>query len=690
VALSSTRIAALVSEAGQGPAGIDLNGDQDTADRVLFVRAVGDPAPAECFPSNWVNTGLAGDALAVSGDAVVVAVPEVDQGDADLNGDGDAEDRVLRIWIYLADQQPPRVLPVGPTQALEDFVVGAGLVAFRTRECAQGGAVVSAECPAGGTNLNGGPDPEDDVDADDDVLQVFDFSAAAGPDGLLYNSGSAVTPCGLLACDSRFPYRFKGDTVVYLTKEEDQGGRDLNRNGITNEILKQSYNPRAATPAAQASTQGAMLLAPAQSAAGATGSVTPIASASLGVCTTTGAACAADSDCGAGRCYVPPGSCIRDLGGGAPCTCSPLGRTCSGCQDEQFCLIPAGGGVSGTCHEFVERAPGVSSCATQADCTTGGECTDVGADLQRLLAPIATATASGDEVVVSSGRCVRACSDDDGSDCDPADTCMAGICGHATGPSLIHDERGACRTEVDCEGGYSCTAQIAGKNQLVTVAAADSDGDALVDPLDNCPAKANVDQADLDQDGIGDACDLATCSDGVQAYQEGCDDGNLVPGDGCDASCRHEGIACGDGHDDDGDGLTDYPQDSGCANASDTSERGPSRQCDDGLDNDGDGLVDYPSDPGCALAIGIEAPACNDGLDNDGDGKIDYDGGPGGGTPDPECLGRPAQNRERPKLCGLGFELPLLLLPLLWWRGHRRRPGCSIPVRERATGGASA
>jgi hypothetical protein len=38
----------------------------------------------------------------------------------------------------------------------------------------------------------------------------------------------------------------------------------------------------------------------------------------------------------------------------------------------------------------------------------------------------------------------------------------------------------------------------------------DADGDGIVDGLDNCPADANADQADADQDGIGDACEATT------------------------------------------------------------------------------------------------------------------------------------------------------------------------------------
>lgn len=60
--------------------------------------------------------------------------------------------------------------------------------------------------------------------------------------------------------------------------------------------------------------------------------------------------------------------------------------------------------------------------------------------------------------------------------------------------------------------------------------------------------------------------------------------------------------ACEDGADNDRDGLTDYPSDSGCTSLSDDDEAdalAPAPVCSDGADNDSDGLVDYPADLGC-------------------------------------------------------------------------------------------
>lgn len=56
---------------------------------------------------------------------------------------------------------------------------------------------------------------------------------------------------------------------------------------------------------------------------------------------------------------------------------------------------------------------------------------------------------------------------------------------------------------------------------------------------------------------------------------------------------------CNDGLDDDGDGLIDFPDDPGCADANDSNERGPDFVCDNGLDDDLDGLIDFPADDGC-------------------------------------------------------------------------------------------
>jgi hypothetical protein len=119
--------------------------------------------------------------------------------------------------------------------------------------------------------------------------------------------------------------------------------------------------------------------------------------------------------------------------------------------------------------------------------------------------------------------------------------------------------------------------------------------------------------------------------------------------------CGGTPASCSNGKDDDGDGLTDFPADNGCASATDSSERphdpGCSNpddnderdslnQCEDGLDNDADGRIDFPSDLGCTSPTDNnegDEPACQDGRDNDGDGKVD--------SADPGCS-NPNDNNE--------------------------------------------
>ena len=127
--------------------------------------------------------------------------------------------------------------------------------------------------------------------------------------------------------------------------------------------------------------------------------------------------------------------------------------------------------------------------------------------------------------------------------------------------------------------------------------------------------------------------------------------------------------ACSDGLDNDGDGAADHPDDRGCADPQDDSERSSLFVCDNGIDDDLDGLADAPDDPGCQFAISPqEDPQCDDGIDNDGDGAVDWDGGDAGGEADESCEGR-AWGKEDPPACGLGFGLAALLP----WRARSRR-----------------
>jgi hypothetical protein len=161
------------------------------------------------------------------------------------------------------------------------------------------------------------------------------------------------------------------------------------------------------------------------------------------------------------------------------------------------------------------------------------------------------------------------------------------------------------------------------------------------------------------------------------------------------------GNDCSDGIDNDADGLADHPDDVGCENAGDPSERSPSLACDDGSDNDGDLWSDYPNDPACfSPGTLFEQYGCQDGVNNDAaeDDSFDYDGGasldldgdgfvdaafnpaePEVTGPDPQCeYAWQVEEKLGPtwpiKNCGLGIELAILLPPLTWlWRRRRSK-----------------
>jgi hypothetical protein len=57
---------------------------------------------------------------------------------------------------------------------------------------------------------------------------------------------------------------------------------------------------------------------------------------------------------------------------------------------------------------------------------------------------------------------------------------------------------------------------------VLVVDSTDSDGDGVPDTHDNCPVNANTDQADLDLDGIGDACDPDIDGDTVDNGLDNC------------------------------------------------------------------------------------------------------------------------------------------------------------------------
>ena len=180
----------------------------------------------------------------------------------------------------------------------------------------------------------------------------------------------------------------------------------------------------------------------------------------------------------------------------------------------------------------------------------------------------------------------------------------------------------------------------------------DWDEDGVLNEDDNCPNEANADQADLDGDGVGDACDPDLDNDGAENASDDnpthpfiCDDADA---DGCDDCAQGDGFGPladndpdNDGPDTDGDGICDSGDadidNDGVVNGADSNPADPTI-CQD-IDNDGC--------DDCAVGVDGFGPLAdfnpvNDGPDLDGDGicdsgdaDIDNDGVPNATDTDP-------------------------------------------------------
>lgn len=132
------------------------------------------------------------------------------------------------------------------------------------------------------------------------------------------------------------------------------------------------------------------------------------------------------------------------------------------------------------------------------------------------------------------------------------------------------------------------TSQTTSVTFTFTVGSADGDGDGVLDSSDNCPNVSNSDQANLDGDAFGDACDGDVDGDGDLNGADNCP--NVSNADQADL----DGDALGDACDPDKDGDSVANGADNCPSVSNTDQAnldndGLGDACD--LDKDGDGVA---------------------------------------------------------------------------------------------------
>ena len=183
------------------------------------------------------------------------------------------------------------------------------------------------------------------------------------------------------------------------------------------------------------------------------------------------------------------------------------------------------------------------------------------------------------------------------------------------GPCADQDSDGVCDTDDACPG-FDDAADSDGDGTADGCDlcqghddADDGDGDTVPDRCDLCEGADDLLDPDEDGDSVVDACDVCPAADDRRDH-----DGDGVP-DGCDVCALGDDAA-----DSDGDGTPDA-----CDDCPTTTSEGA---CGDGVDDDCDGLLDC-EDADCVEDPGCVELACANVTDDDHDGLIDCE--------DPDC-----------------------------------------------------
>jgi len=198
IAMAGGWIGAIIAEAGPRRASVA----RKKIGPVRVHQVAGpDGSVCEGAGSRWINLGKRGRSIQIATAGTESFAVFIDQRSV--------------IQIFALNPLTNKATRLaGINHNAKEFVIGDGLVAFRT-----------AERAPGEEDLNR------DGDRTDDVLQVYDLASRT-----LYNTGQAVLPCRLAACDPRIPYRPGTGIVTFLTRELDQN-EDLDHDGLINDKI---------------------------------------------------------------------------------------------------------------------------------------------------------------------------------------------------------------------------------------------------------------------------------------------------------------------------------------------------------------------------------------------------------------------------------------------------------------------
>ncbi len=318
-----------------------------------------------------------------------------------------------------------------------------------------------------------------------------------------------------------------------------------------------------------------------------------------------GTPCEGDDDCTEDACNSA-GVCepITVLMDGLPCSPDSEGCTLDICQSGSCShpLAPAGSPCESDGNEcFEDACSEFGDCVPTAPAPDGTECTDDGNACRSDLCMGGTCQhpprAAGSPCELDTDNCtVDACNGtgtclqvdiapdgtpclEDGRSCTD-DVCSQGGCNHSHRPNGT-----ACDLDRDeCTDDFCMSGDCIAGDTLPSCN--DTDGDGVEDAVDNCPYFANADQANLDGDGMGDACDNDDDGDGIEDGIDNCPDNANESQENSDGDAL--GDACDNCLNTSNDSQSDIDDDS----VGDLCDNCPEQHNPDQVDSDGDGLGD--------------------------------------------------------------------------------------------------